>query len=148
MRNRELGFTLIEMMMVLVIIGILAAIAIPTYVGYVGRAQVTDGISATSGLREDIALWVWEHKEFPNNATVSSTGYIGNHANKVKGKYIQSHGVSVTANSGVIIVLFDKGIIAGKNLILTPTINNIDRSQIIDWKCSGTASEYLPNSCQ
>ena len=148
MQNKELGFTLVEMMMAIIIVGILAAVAIPTYIQYIGRSQISEGLSVTSGLRTDIVSWVWEQKKFPDDLAVANNGFIGSSASELEGKYIQSHGVTVTANSGVITVNFDNGIIAGKNLILTPTTNDIDKSQIIDWKCSGTASEYLPNSCQ
>ncbi|WP_201526579.1 pilin [Psychrobacter frigidicola] len=146
--NKESGFTLVEMMIVLSIIGVLAAVAIPTYIQYIGRSQVSEGLSVTSGLRADIVSWVWEQKIFPDDLAVANNGFIGSSANTLKGKYIQSHGVSVIANTGVITVNFDKGIIAGKNLILTPTANDIDKFQIIEWKCSGTVIEYLPNSCQ
>lgn len=148
MQNKELGFTLVEMMVVLIIVGFSAVVAIPAYIQYIGRSQVAEGLSVTSGLRADIVSWVWEQKTFPDGSVVSNSGFIGSRANALEGKYIQSHGVSVTANSGVITVSFDKGIIAGKNLILTPTHNNTDKSQIVSWHCSGTVSKYLPNSCQ
>lgn len=146
--NRTQGFTLVEILIVLLIMSILTAIAIPTYIGYVGRAQVAEGVSVTSGLRADIVSWVWEHKEFPDNDAISSDGYIGNHASELEGKYIKRSGVSVVANSGIVIVDFDKGIISGKQLILTPAANRADKSQIVDWKCSGTVEDYLPNSCK
>ena len=53
----EKGFTLIELMIVVAIIGILAAIAMPAYQDYTGRAQAVEGVSVTSGLRTEISVW-------------------------------------------------------------------------------------------
>ena len=53
--RKNQGFTLIELMIVIAIIGILAAIALPAYSQYTGRAQASEGLKLTSGLRDDIA---------------------------------------------------------------------------------------------
>lgn len=72
------GFTLIELMIVVTIIGILSAIAIPAYQIYVARAQMTEGLVATQGLRNEIALWVANYKQFPDASAVDAdTGYVG-----------------------------------------------------------------------
>ena len=143
------GFTLIELMIVIAIIGILAAIALPNYMSYVGRTQTMEGFVVSDGLRSEIAAWVWEYKAFPDAATVAVTGNIGKQANALDGKYVQNNGVSVAANTGVITVNFDSGNIAGKTLVLTPEINLNTNEQVIKWVCSGSVgTDKLPASCQ
>lgn len=136
-------------MIVIAIIGILAAIALPNYMSYVGRAQTMEGFVVSDGLRNEIAAWVWEYKAFPDAATVAVTGNIGKQANALDGKYVQNNGVSVAANTGVITVNFDSGNIAGKTLVLTPEINLNTNEQVIKWVCSGSVgTDKLPTSCQ
>ena len=136
-------------MIVIAIIGILAVIAIPNYMSYVGRTQAIEGFMVTDGLRSEIGIWVWEHKAFPDVVTVAATGNIGKQANGLDGKYVQTNGVSVAANTGIITVNFDLGNIAGKTLILTPEINTLNNQQVIKWVCSGTVGvDKLPASCQ
>lgn len=143
------GFTLIELMIVTAIIGILAAIAIPSYLNYIGKSQTVEGFTVSSGLRSEIAAHVWENKRFPNVAEVAVTGVIGRQANSLDGKYVSENGVKVAPNTGVIIINFDAGNIAGKTLVLTPEINTLNNQQVIQWVCSGTVSrDRLPTTCQ
>lgn len=143
------GFTLIELMIVTAIIGILAAIAIPSYLNYIGKSQTVEGFTVSSGLRSEIAAHVWENKRFPNATEVAVTGIIGRQADALDGKYVSENGVKVAPNTGVIIINFDAGNIAGKTLVLTPEINTLNNQQVIQWVCSGTVSrDRLPTTCQ
>lgn len=68
---KQKGFTLIELMLVLAIVGILASIAVPAYQVYIGRTQVMEGFKATDGLRSEIAVWSANYKAFPDNSAVT-----------------------------------------------------------------------------
>ena len=143
------GFTLIELMIVIAIIGILAAIAFPAYSQYAGKAQAAEGFKLTSGLRDDIAAIAADTNAFPNAAMVANNGPIGSVASRLAGRYIPQGGVSVAANTGVITINFNDGIIRGRALIMTPRMNVVNQTQIIHWTCSGTlGNDFLPASCQ
>ena len=136
--HQQDGFTLIELMIVITVIGIVVAIALPSYQNYVGRVQAIEGIQVTDSLRSEIGVWLAEHKAFPDATAVGSTGFIGSQASNIQGKYVQRNGVSVAANTGVITINFDKGNIANTNMVLTPSLNLVLNEQVIQWICSGT----------
>lgn len=144
--HKQSGFTLIELMIVIAIIGILAAIALPAYQNYVGRAQMMEGFRATDGLRNDVGILIWEHKAFPNAEQVSDTGYLGKAASEIKGKYISE--VKVEADTGIVMVSFDKGAIKGETLKMIPRVNTENQGHVIEWQCSANNPVYVPSSCR
>ena len=134
------GFTLIELMIVIAIIGILAAIALPAYQDYTARAQATEGFQATSGVRTQIAVYLSENGSL---AGVGAAGAVSSIAANLAGLYIDD--VSVGDDDGVVTVTFDAGVHAGDSMTLTPNLNG---SQIAGWTCGGFAPQHLPNACQ
>lgn len=145
MAQNNQGFTLIELMIVIAIIGILAAIAIPAYMDYTGRSQASEGLVLASGLKDDIAVIVANTNAFPTATDVAATSPLGMTAHD---KHITDGGITIAPNTGVITVPYDKGVVAGLTLVLTPTLNLNNTTQLIEWHRAGTVSNYLPTSCQ
>src|ERR1700677_3675390 len=73
LKTVQKGFTLIELMIVIAIIGILAAIAIPAYQNYTIRSQVTEGLSLADGWKTSISEYYAQNGKFPSGAAVAPT---------------------------------------------------------------------------
>ena len=145
MKTMQKGFTLIELMIVIAIIGILAAIALPAYQDYVARSQATEGFKATSGLQTDIGVYAADKG---NLAGVDSDSALTAQASALSGKYFPSGNGAKIGSNGVITVSFNAGANSGKTLVLTPTLNTAN-GQITKWTCTGTVGDKrLPSSCR
>ena len=152
--NAQKGFTLIELMIVVAIIGILAAIAIPAYQDYTARAQASEGFKATTGLQSDIGTFTADQGRLPATADLAAgkpADAIRLAALALEGKYFTAGGVTV-GNNGVINVAFSSGANASKTMTLTPTMSAAG-GQIAKWTCGSTGAnaidkKRLPTSCQ
>ena len=136
------GFTLIELMIVIAIIAILAAIAIPAYQDYTIRSQASEGMNLVSSAKLAVAQTLDETGDFPGSNTSAGLPNSGS----IIGKYVS--GVAVGAN-GVITATYGNDVnseINGNTLIFTPT----DEGGSVSWSCStGTlASKYRPAACR
>ncbi|HEZ4440456.1 TPA: pilin [Neisseria meningitidis] len=94
MNTLQKGFTLIELMIVIAIVGILAAVALPAYQDYTARAQVSEAILLAEGQKSAVTEYYLNHGEWPANN--SSAGVAT--SSKIKGKYVQS----VEVKNGVV----------------------------------------------
>jgi type IV pilus assembly protein PilA len=143
MKRVQKGFTLIELMIVVAIIGILAAIALPAYQDYTARAQASESLTATAGLRSDVAVFLSENNAFP--ATGSPT-----HADAllIDGRYFDAGDVTLGDGDGVVSVDFTAGALNGQTMVLTPTVVAAT-GQISGWTCTGlTRANHIPTGCR
>ncbi|MEN6538808.1 MAG: pilin [Mizugakiibacter sp.] len=143
MKKIQQGFTLIELMIVVAIIAILAAIAIPAYQDYVIRSQVSEGMSLADGAKTAITEFYSNYGHFPKNN--QSAGLAKN--TSISGKYVTQ--LDVSTNVGRIEVTFGKQAntkITGKLLSLSA----ITHTGSTEWSCkkSTVDSKYLPSSCR
>ena len=163
MKTMQKGFTLIELMIVIAIIGILAAIAIPAYQNYTIRAQVTEGLSLADTYKTAIAEFYQNVGTFPTGVsagapTATTIGMPG----ASTGKYVSA--ITVDAKGNVIITY--NGPQANAKLVAFPTLAiqpGTDTNGDVIWVCgtaikpplvtlSGAAAttvlpQYLPSSC-
>jgi len=143
MRKVQQGFTLIELMIVIAIIGILAAIAIPAYQDYTARAQASEGLTSTAGLRSDVATYVAENGDATDiDADVALLAQAG----ALDGKYFAPGGAEIGAD-GSVAVTFDAGVHDGSTLTITPNIIAAT-GQVASWTCSGIDDKYMPSACR
>jgi type IV pilus assembly protein PilA len=137
------GFTLIELMIVVAIIAILAAIAVPAYQNYLIRAQVAEGISLTSAAETTIWDYVASNGTYPtDNLTAGLPA-----AASISGHYVSQ----VSVSSGQIAVSYGgpqaNSAISNDLLVLSP----VTTSGSIAWNCSSHSTipgEYLPTTCR
>lgn len=147
MKTMQKGFTLIELMIVIAIIGILAAIALPAYQDYVARSQATEGMKATSGLQSDIGAFYADQNTWPDSSTTAGAAILKG-AQDLEGKYFPAKAVTVSGSPSVITTTFGSGANKGKTLTLT-AVPSAAGGQIARWDCGGTIeAKRLPTSCQ
>lgn len=149
MKAIQKGFTLIELMIVIAIVGILAAVALPAYQDYTARAQMSEALTLAEGQKAAVVEYFSDNGVFPaNNASAGIAT-----ASTITGKYVAKVevGQGQVGMSGVQITstMKSSGVnadIKGKTLILVGQQN----SGSFSWECKkGTVDDkFLPSSCR
>ena len=160
LKSIQKGFTLIELMIVVAIIGILAAIAIPAYQDYLIRSQVSEGLTMAAAAKAGVSEYYANKGDWPSDNSAAGMGA----ASDIQGKYVQS----IEVDDGGITIKYGNAINAklmSETVGLTPG-NSVNGDVI--WKCgtAGTpsgwsgntttasagstsvAGKYLPSSCR
>lgn len=140
--SRARGFTLIELMIVVAIIAILAALAIPAYQDYLIRAQVSEGMTLSSGAKAAVWDFASNTGRLPGNNR--SAGLAKNVS--ISGQYVSQ----VDVTGGVIKVEF-KGPSANAHISdAVLTLSPVTHAGSIDWTCTASTLDpkYLPTVCR
>ncbi|WP_288491917.1 pilin [uncultured Pseudomonas sp.] len=137
------GFTLIELMIVVAIIGILAAIAIPQYQDYTARAQATEALNLMDGVKTQAIEYYSDHGAWP---AITDIGYTAK--TDVAGKYVND--VDIATTGVITATMKSSGVsanLSGKTLSLTPTVA---AGKPTTWACAtnATVKSVVPTSCR
>jgi type IV pilus assembly protein PilA len=141
MKRVQQGFTLIELMIVVAIIGILAAVALPAYQDYTIRAQVSEGMSLIGGAKTSVADYYADKGEFPDSDDAAAfDGAVGKYVSSVS---IGTDGV-ITATFGGSSVNAN---ISGETLEYTPAADTTTNN--VTWSCVFSGEQkYVPQACR
>jgi type IV pilus assembly protein PilA len=143
MKAVQKGFTLIELMIVIAIIGILAAIAIPQYQDYVIRSKLGSSIASASAIKTAIGVYYQEQGGYP--AADDWTG-LGLPAAPGASEYVSA--VNTTAAGEIVLTLqnIKSASIDGTTLTLTPAVDAGNTK--MTWSCAGSSAEaVVTNFC-
>lgn len=143
MKVVQKGFTLIELMIVVAIIGILAAIALPAYQDYTARSQMSEALTLASGAKVAVSDTYSDKGYWPTANSMAGLASPGS----ITGKYVQK--VELGTGGLITATMKASGVanqIAGKTLVLSP----VSQVGSVEWRCkAGTADrKYVPSSCR
>jgi len=138
MKSVQKGFTLIELMIVVAIIGILAAIAIPAYQDYTIRAQVTEGLNLIDATKVAVADYYTQNGNFPAVGVMAAAPGGLEFTDKPRGKYSE---VDVLDAVGTLQATYNQaganGKLAGNTLAVSPSISS---NGDLVWRCGKAAA--------
>ena len=143
MKSIAKGFTLIELMIVVAIVGVLAAIALPVYQDYIARSQVSEGVAAAGAVKTGISEYYASLGEFPPANQFQDT---------VGGRYVANltHAVTGVVTGTMRAVAPVNQRVRGFTFLLSPGCTTTSGGKAIStWICSTAGNvKYLPSGCQ
>ncbi len=143
MKKVQQGFTLIELMIVVAIIGILAAIAVPMYLDYTVRSQISEGLNLSGGAKAAVTEFYQDRGVFPSNNAEAGVEAAAN----IQGKYVSS----VAVVDEVITVQYGNDAnaqILGETITLTADTTTVGS---VKWVCASGGvipDKHLPAACR
>ena len=143
MKKVQQGFTLIELMIVVAIIGILAAVAVPMYLDYTVRSQIAEGLNLSSGAKSAATEFFQNRGVFPTNNSEAGVEAAAN----IRGKYVGS----VTVIDDVITIQYGNDAnaqIIGETITLTADTTTTGS---VKWVCASGGviqDKHLPAACR
>ncbi len=154
-RKLQKGFTLIELMIVVAIVGILAAIAIPAYQDYTVRAKVSEGITSADQIRTQIADFYASQGHMPAAASTGATGTTAGQFLVDQAKYVSEIDYATTgAKAATLTILYHPGNLSSA---MTSSTNSIiftgaGTTTSVAWSCKNASNtmltKYLPANCR
>jgi type IV pilus assembly protein PilA len=164
MKAVQKGFTLIELMIVVAIIGILAALAIPAYQDYTVRSKVTEGLALAASAKVAVAEG-FQSNDFPG-VTAAATAWNGGF---ITTKYVST--IAIAPGTGIITITYSANVpqVSGNTVLLSPYVGTTalgaGATGNIDWACSSAShatatalglspgngsvpAKYVPTQCK
>ena len=137
-RTMQKGFTLIELMIVVAIIGILAAIALPAYQDYTKRTHVSEGLTLAGGAKASVTEYYSSQGNFPSNNASAGLAAKAD----IKGNAV----TSVEVTNGKIEITYNDKVTNSATLQLSPTTG----AGGVQWSCKGgtVIAKYRPSNCR
>ncbi|GAB2728198.1 pilin [Halomonas garicola] len=146
------GFTLIELMIVVAIIGVLAAIAIPQYQNYVARSQASEALTITSGVRADIAEYYALNGKMPDSASklkAAAGEAASNNDLDISGRYVEKVRYS---DKKIKATFADESALKGAIMYVAPAADNLANGWECSWASGGSFTDgkdsWLPSGCK
>jgi len=140
MKQLQKGFTLIELMIVVAIIGILAAVAIPAYQDYIARSQMSEAVTLMGGAKTPLSEYIADQGDLPTNIT----DVVGT----TSGRYVASLGLGGDATD--VYLTATMGTTGVNSSIQGKTVQMSSTDGARTWDCSpgDVEAKYLPAACR